>query len=159
MTDDFSLRAAALDDLPQLYAFEQGIVAAERPFDPTLRPGEIHYYDLGALVADPDACVLVMEHAGRLVACGFARLRESKPYLDHARHAYLGFMYVVPELRGRGLNRRILDGLVTWARERGLHEVQLDVYAENRAALRAYEKSGFTANLVEMRLDLRLLPG
>ncbi|MFN0064529.1 MAG: GNAT family N-acetyltransferase [Myxococcaceae bacterium] len=151
--DDVILRPARLDDLSQLLEFEQGIIAAERPFDLTLKPGEIHYYDLAALIRSHDAHVVVGEHEGRLVASGFAEIRTAKPHLRHSRYAYLGFMYVAPELRGRGLNGRIVDALVEWARERDVTEVRLEVYAGNDSARRAYEKLGFTPNLVEMRLN------
>jgi len=145
------LRAATPEDLPTLLAFEQGIIAAERPFDPTLRPGEIHYYDLAALLVDPDAHIVVAEDDGRIVASGSARLRASEPYVRHERHAYLGFMYVVPEARGHGLNGRLIDALAGWARERGVTELVLEVYADNDAAVRAYRKAGFAPRLLEMR--------
>lgn len=34
-----------------LRRFEQAIVAAERPFDSTIRKGDVAYYDLDALLA------------------------------------------------------------------------------------------------------------
>ena len=40
-------RSATLDDLPALKECEQGIIAAERPYDHTLKPDPISYYDLG----------------------------------------------------------------------------------------------------------------
>lgn len=153
MTLEIQIRPARADELKELLAFEQGIIAAERPFDPTLRMGEIHYYDLAALVASDDAQVLVAECAGRLVASGFAQLRVSKEYVEHRRHAYLGFMFVAPDHRGRGLNGRIVRELIDWARARGVTELQLEVYAQNAAAIRAYEKLGFRPRLLEMRLD------
>jgi ribosomal protein S18 acetylase RimI-like enzyme len=146
------LRPARPDDLPQLHAFEQGIIAAERPFDATLKPDPIHYYDLAALISDPNACVLVAEQDGRLIASGFARIRESRSFLQHPVNAYLGFMYVLPEFRGRGVNGTLVRALIEWAHERGISEVQLDVYAQNPSAIRAYEKLGFVPNLIEMRL-------
>ncbi|NLR82221.1 GNAT family N-acetyltransferase [Chitinophaga eiseniae] len=148
------IRPATAADLPVLLEFEQGIVAAERPFDNTLKQGVIHYYDLAALIAADNAEVLVAEYAGEIIGSGHVRIRDAKPYQVFPEYAYLGFMYVVPEHRGKGVNRMIIEGLGAWAVKQGIRELRLDVYADNAAAVRAYEKFGFRQNLIEMRLPL-----
>lgn len=40
------IRKAQLSDLATLLEFEQGIITAERPYDPTLKEEKIHYYDI-----------------------------------------------------------------------------------------------------------------
>ncbi|MDO3641533.1 GNAT family N-acetyltransferase [Mucilaginibacter sp. L3T2-6] len=147
-------RKAQPSDLETLLFFEQGIVAAERPFDPTLKEGEIHYYDLAKLIDDPDFAVIVAELNGEVIGSGYARVTQSKNYLKHDRHCYLGFMYVKPEYRGRGVNSKVLDALKQWTKSQGINELRLEVYNDNQPAVRAYEKAGFTPNLLEMRLGL-----
>jgi len=44
--DNLLLRDAVLEDLPFLKEFEQEIIKAERPFDPTIRQDPVSYYDL-----------------------------------------------------------------------------------------------------------------
>ena len=149
--DSINIRTAQLKELPTLKEFEQGIVTAERPFDPTLAPDPISYYDLEALIKAPDAEVLVAETNVELVAGGYVKIKEAKPYLDHERYGYIGFMFTRPEYRGQGIARMILAKLMDWAKEQGLNEVRLEVYDGNEAAMRSYEKTGFTKNLVEMR--------
>ncbi len=51
-------------------------------------------------------------------------------------------MWVDPQWRGRGVGRRMLDHIVTWAEERSLR-VHLDVTVGNAAARRLYEEAGF----------------
>jgi hypothetical protein len=69
----------------------------------TIRNGDdVHYYDLEALISSPEAEVLVAELGSEIVGSGYARLEVSEAYLDHDQHSYLGFMYVVPEHRGKG---------------------------------------------------------
>ncbi len=150
---EVTIREARIDELPQLRVFEKGIVAAERPFDPTLKPGDIEYYDLGAMIEAENACVLVAETEGKLVGGGYALIKKAKPYQVFTEFAYLGFMFIDPAFRGRGLNQLVASRLVTWATERGITEVKLNVYAENTAAIRAYEKAGFKPYLLNMRLD------
>jgi ribosomal protein S18 acetylase RimI-like enzyme len=153
--DEVTVRKAAAGDLDVLLAFEQAIIETERPFDPTIRTGNnVHYYDLAALVSSPNAHVVVAEIDGAIVASGYARVDASELYLKHTRHSYLGFMYVVPEYRGHGINKKILDELEAWSLSRGVTEMRLEVYAENTAAIRAYEKSGYSGLVLEMRKKL-----
>ncbi|MEO1407117.1 MAG: GNAT family N-acetyltransferase [Pseudomonadota bacterium] len=148
------VRSAKIDELPTLQAFEQGIIEAERPMDQTLKPDPISYYDLGELIESEDAEVAVAEFDGELVASGYAQKKRSKPYISPDYQAYIGFLYVAPEYRGKGINQLILEHLFAWAKANGLPEVHLTVYPSNDAALRAYEKAGFAPYLTEMRLDL-----
>jgi GNAT superfamily N-acetyltransferase len=153
--EQVSVRQASLDDLDLLLSFEQAIIETERPFDETLRPGpNVHYYDLAELISSPDAEVVVAEVDSRVVGSGYARIETSKPYVKHARFSYLGFMYVVPEHRGRGINKRIVDALEAWSLSKGVTEMRLEVYAVNAAAVRAYEKSGYSSLILLMRKGL-----
>lgn len=49
---------------------------------------------------------------------------------------------VDPALRGRGLGRRLVDGLLRWGAGRGARSAYLQVLAAN-AAVRLYERTGF----------------
>ncbi len=148
------IRTASETDLELLLAFERGIIAAERPFDSTLKEGEIHYYDLRQLIARPDAELIVAEIDHEVVGSGYALIRKAQDYLQHSHYAYLGFMYVKPEHRGKGINRLILESLKEWALAQGIKEIRLEVYEDNVMARKAYEKAGFKGNLLEMRLGL-----
>lgn len=149
---NFKIRTATLEDLPTILRFEQGIIQAERPFDPTLLPGKFHYYDLGARIADPDAAVMVAEDNGKVIAGGSAVIKQGNSYNVFKEYAFLGFMFVEAEFRGFGVNRLIIEALVDWSHKRGLEEIRLQVYSDNAPAIRAYEKVGFKKILTEMRL-------
>lgn len=149
-----TVRAAQKDEIVTLLTFEQGIVAAERPFDSTLKEGEIHYYDLIHLIESPEAEVVVAEIDGALVGSGYALIKEAKPYLKHTHYAYLGFMYVKPQYRGQGVNKAILEALKQWSVSQNIREIRLEVYDDNTVAKKAYEKAGFKGNLLEMRMEL-----
>jgi GNAT superfamily N-acetyltransferase len=82
---------------------------------------------------------------------------------EDARRARLGFMHVAPlwdyyleqpcghiwdivvrpEARGRGVGRTLVAAAEQWARDRGYRLLTLNVFVENRAALRLYEELGF----------------
>ncbi|OGX88133.1 GNAT family N-acetyltransferase [Hymenobacter lapidarius] len=148
------VRVATLADLETLLRFEQGIIAAERRFDPTLRPDPIHYYALSELLASPRAVVLVAECQQRLVGSGYVRIQAAKDYHLHQQYGYLGFMYVEPGHRGQGINGLLLASCKQWAMAQGLTELRLEVYADNQPAIRAYEKAGFAGHMLEMRVAI-----
>ena len=146
-------REATEQDLEILLGFEQGVVTAERPFNSTLIEGEIHYYDLKYLIQSPEATVIVAEENNEIIASGYALIKKAaKDYYQFKEYAYLGFMYVKPEHRGKGINKVITDELISWSKSRGINEVRLDVYAQNESAIKAYEKAGFEPHLLTMRL-------
>ena len=152
---NFNIRTATEKDLDTLLTFEQEIVKTERPFDPTIKGGEPHYYDLRKLIDSPRAEVLVAEINGKVVGSGYAVTKKAESYLKHDEFAYLGFMYVIPAERGKGINQAIVARLKQWAATRNLTEIRLDVYDQNIVAKKAYEKVGFKPHMLEMRLDTR----
>lgn len=146
------IRDAQSADVPILLSFEQALIKAERPLDPTIAKDPVSYYDIASYVADANVKVLVAEVDGDVVASGYALRKEARHYLDHKWYAYLGFMYTKPDQRGKGINQKITQGLLEWCKIVGLKEVRLTVYDENQSAVNAYLKSGFEKHIMEMRL-------
>ncbi|MEN8768822.1 MAG: GNAT family N-acetyltransferase [Candidatus Arcticimaribacter sp.] len=145
------LREATGADLPVLLQFEQDLIAYERPFAPNLKKGKISYYDLAAYIEDPAIRVIVAEVEGQVVGSGYALIRENKAYKAPQHYVYLGFMYVIPEYRGQGINGLIMIDLIHWGKAQGHTEVQLEVYAENESAIKAYAKAGLVPEILTMR--------
>jgi ribosomal protein S18 acetylase RimI-like enzyme len=152
--EQLTIRKATLDDLDILLGFEQAVIAAERPFDITIKSGDVRYYDLEGLISAPHVEIVVAESGSEIIGSGYARIESSEPYLKHLQHAYLGFMYVVPGHRGKGVNKKIIEALEQWSISQDVTEMRLEVYINNLAAIKAYEKSGFTGHMLEMRVDL-----
>lgn len=98
--------------------------------------------------------MLVAVVEDQLVGSGYAKLLDAKPYQKYKKYACLGFMYVKPAYRGQGINKLILERLISWAKERNISEVRLQVYDENTIAKNAYRKVGFKPNLLEMRMEI-----
>ncbi|MEP0213211.1 MAG: GNAT family N-acetyltransferase [Cellulophaga sp.] len=152
--ENIEIRIAKLEDLETLKSFEQGVILAERPFDETLKPDPISYYSIEDLLKDPKTIVAVATLNNTLIGSAYATIREAKKHLKHSTYAYLGFMYVDPKQRGKGVNKSIIDFLFKWIKQQNTTEVRLDVYSENAAALRAYEKAGFKKHMVNMRMKI-----
>ena len=149
-----TIRKANLDDLSVLLMFEQGLIEAERPMDPTIKDGNISYYDISLLIKNDNSDVFVVEIDNEIVASGYAKILDDRPYLKHDKQGYLGFMFVPEKHRGKGLNKLIMDALVNWCKERQVYELRLDVYDSNDPAIKAYEKAGFKKHLINMRINI-----
>ena len=150
-----TIRKATLKDLPTLLTFEQGLIEAERPFDPTIKSGHISYYDISELIKNDDSEVVVAEINNNIVASGYAKIKPDRHYLKHTQQGYLGFMFVPKTYRGNQFNKYIISALIEWCKARHIFEIRLDVYDENIAAIKAYEKTGFKKHMINMRLDIK----
>lgn len=77
-------------------------------------------------------------------ADGFAVVRFRPSIYTGALDAYLEELYVVPERRGRGFGRTLLETAMAHARERGAAHMELNTSEADAAARALYESAGFT---------------
>jgi len=75
---------------------------------------------------------------------GFAQLRFRPSLYTGALDAHLEELYVVPERRGHGLGRALLDAAMEYARERGAAHIDLGTSEDDAAARALYESARFT---------------
>ena len=89
---------------------------------------------------EPEATRLTIEVDGRIA--GLIQFYEEQ--MPRYRHASID-LFLDPRLHGRGLGteavRRIVRHLID---DRGHHRITIDPSTSNAAAIRAYEKAGFT---------------
>jgi len=148
-----NFREAVINDIEQLLALEQKVVEAERQYNASIKKGKPLYYDMKNLISNSDSYLIVAEDKGKIVGTGYAQIQLSKACLQHEKHAYLGFMYVSEQYRGKGLNKKIFDRLISWNKKQGVNDHYLEVYSANSSAIRAYDKMGFKPCLIEMKLN------
>ena len=148
------VRKATKEDLPVLMEFMKGLVDAERPMDPTIKDGNVVYYDLSEIIKNEESDLYVVELNNQLVASGYAKIKDDRPYLKHDKQGYLGFMFVPEKYRGNGYNQLIMDVLLKWCKERNINEIRLEVYEDNPSAIRAYEKAGMKKHMINMRMNI-----
>jgi ribosomal protein S18 acetylase RimI-like enzyme len=92
------------------------------------------------LLAGGDTAVLV----GGSGPEGFAVLRFRPSLSTPGLECYLQELYVVPERRGHGLGRALMEAAIELARERGADGMDLGTSEDDVAARALYESLGFT---------------
>lgn len=75
---------------------------------------------------------------------GLALLRFRDSVWSEGLEAHLQELYVVPERRGRGTGRALLEATIALAREAGAGGVDLNTGETDTAARALYESAGFT---------------
>ncbi len=63
-------------------------------------------------------------------------------YLETEHYGHLG-LTILPQFRGRGIGREMVDTLVKESQTRGLKTIYVEFLSTNTAALHTYEKAGF----------------
>ena len=110
-----------------------------------------------------------MQGAGRLwIAEKDGQVVGSVAMVDAEEGAgQLRWFLLVPEVRGSGLGRRLLETALAYGRKRGFGRIFLWTFADLADALRLYERAGFKvtetktglawgAERTELRMDLEL---
>jgi ribosomal protein S18 acetylase RimI-like enzyme len=75
---------------------------------------------------------------------GLSLFRLRPALWSQGLEAYLQELYVVPELRGQGVGRALLERTIELARERGADGIDLNTGETDTAARGLYESMGFT---------------
>jgi GNAT superfamily N-acetyltransferase len=118
----------------------------ERFVDALLREMAERYDDDSDTIerTDPDASwVLLLDDDGTPVGGGAVqRLSKAMPGAPDD-HGEIKRVYVVPEARGRGLSRLLMDALVDLARDLGHTWLQLETGDVQPEAVGLYESSGW----------------
>jgi ribosomal protein S18 acetylase RimI-like enzyme len=75
---------------------------------------------------------------------GLAVLRFRPAIFSESLDCYLEELYVVPDRRGQGLGRALMEAAMDRARREGATRMELGTAEEDRAARALYESLGFT---------------
>ena len=128
--------AVSLDELAEAVGGEEGrwILATD-----TWRSVSEERRYLKTVLRHPDATVIVAIDGERVVG-RLSLSRDPHPASHHV--ADLGLM-VAESHRRRGIDKRLLEEAVTWARSVGIRKLELHVFPWNESALRLYESFGF----------------
>ncbi|MGE4427861.1 MAG: N-acetyltransferase family protein [Solirubrobacteraceae bacterium] len=131
-----AVRLAVLDDAP---AIGRVLHAFNVEYDMPTPSAELFAERVRDLMTTGDTKVLLTGDAPD----GLALLRLRPSLYSRAAEAYLAELYVVPELRGRGLGGALLDAAIALARREGADRIELGTSEDDVAARALYESRGF----------------
>lgn len=106
---------------------------------------ETHALEIALYERHPAGVGVFVVDTGAPTLGGFIEL-SVHDRVDGATSERVGYVegwYVAPELRGRGVGRRLMDAAERWTREQGLTELGSDVEWDNAGSLRAHAALGF----------------
>jgi GNAT superfamily N-acetyltransferase len=153
-----NIREASLPaDEPAILSFINGLQEYEAVFEPDRRRDSgfavEHWRDLQHRCAEKHGIMLVAEDGGKAVGWAFAHDQNAELFVvePERHHGYLAELYVVPEARGKGIGRALIEGCEAWARARGHKLLQVGVLAKNARATRSYEGAGYSAYGITLR--------
>jgi ribosomal protein S18 acetylase RimI-like enzyme len=138
---DLRVRAATSDDIAMLSTF---VIDEAREAEGRTLDREAATKAVTAAIHDPLLARYWLAIDDHRPVGAVAVTREWSDW-NAASYWYIQFVFVVPELRGRGVLGLLVEHVVAAAREAGAPELRLYVHPDNARAVRAYERLGFAA--------------
>jgi GNAT superfamily N-acetyltransferase len=134
--DEPQVRRATPGDAPQVARLLHDFQAEFDEPSPGVETLEERY---GELIRNKEMIVLLVGDGPD----GFAQLRFRPWVYSAGLHSYLEELYVVPDLRGNGLGRALLETAMDTARGEGAEMMELGTSEDDVAARALYESAGF----------------
>jgi len=131
-----AVRRATPGDAPEVARLLNDFQAEYDEPSPGVEMLEDRYADL---IRNKDMIVLLIGDGPD----GFAQLRFRPWVYSAGLCAYLEELYVVPDLRGNGLGRALLEAAMQTARAEGAEQMELGTSENDVAARALYESAGF----------------
>ena len=138
MPNSISLRAAVIDDIPQILAFIQGLAEYEKLAHACVATEE----SLRQTLFGPRPFAEVIMAECNTQPAGFALFFHNYSTFRARPGIYLEDLYVLPTLRGRGIGKALLKELARLAVERGCARLEWSVLDWNSPAIEFYKSLG-----------------
>ena len=134
----------------------EAAISADR--DLSQQAGSAHFDHLCEEIEAQGGFCLVVELEGKLLGCLFAA-PESMPGFfikpEYRDYGEIRDIYVVPDARGEGLARRLINAAEERFRKMGFKQIGLYALTGNRDAIDVYERLNFEHYEVFMRRNIK----
>ena len=146
---DYMIRQATQADYSDLCAlFAEADTyhsqAAPHVFRPASGPARTPEY-IADILANENSRLFVAKSEGQVMGLVQVDIREAPdhPIMTPRRYAKVDSLIVGKEYRRSGIGQSLMKRVHQWAYERGVHEVELNVWEFNQGAIALYEKFGY----------------
>ena len=159
---DFRIRSARLpDDKAAILSFITGLQQFESPIEADRRtdPGvaEEFYAVITERAAEKNGRIFMAESDKRAIGWAVAYEEENEVYIraDERTYGYVAELYVVEDMRGRGIGGALIAKCEEWAQERGLKAMMIGVLSRNARAHGVCRSAGFQDYVTMLKKYLR----
>ena len=136
-------------DEPAILSFINALQDYEAAFEPNRRRdpdfAADHWREAQHRCAEKHGQMLIAEEDGKAVGWAFAYEEQGELFITapERRHGFLAEIYVLPEVRGKGVGTALIEACESWSRGRGHKLLTINVLSKNGRAIRAYEGAGY----------------
>lgn len=141
------IREAIKSDVESILSLYQILFSEMALLDPErLQPAEQAGEFIENAIIDDKFYLLVAEFNGEIKGFCIAQQQVSEPYncIVPRNFGYIFDLVVDPNFRGEKAGQKLLDGMKAWAKSRQFSHLELSVLAQNRKAIKFYEREGLT---------------
>jgi GNAT superfamily N-acetyltransferase len=148
----YTIRPARPDDLETLVAFslQEAIEAQHRELEEaTVREG------MRTGLENPETARYWVLEAAEAGPIGSVSIFREWSDWHNGFYIWIQTMFILPAYRGQGLMHLLLEAVFEYTRDQHAVELRLYVHEDNKNAIRAYRRTGFTdTNYRMMAMDL-----
>lgn len=153
--ENLSIRRACERDMPVINKLLYEVSKVHSDARPDLfKPGTKKYNDgeLKKIIADDSTPVFVAETDGRVLGYAFCIHKQftDDNILTDIKTLYIDDLCVDEAARGKHIGRALYDYVLNYAKKAGCYNVTLNVWADNKSAMRFYEKIGLRVQKMGM---------
>ena len=152
--DDFEIRPAGIDDLAAIFHLGEQLFRADavsnlyRTWDEFAVTSQFN--------AEPEFMLVAVTEDDAVVGFAIGSLIEKAATAWNYGH--LVWLGVRPDYAGKGVGSALFDAFRDVIQEQGVRMMLVDTQADNEAAIRFFEKKGFTNPIGHIYMTLNLGP-
>ncbi|UCC17529.1 MAG: GNAT family N-acetyltransferase [Dehalococcoidales bacterium] len=104
------------------------------------------------LIRDKNSILFVAIYQEHLAGLITVNVREypNVPIMIPRTYPYIGDIVVAEKYRRKGIGQMLMNRVQSWAKEKGIFQLELNVWAFNERAISFFEKSGYTTSRHQM---------
>lgn len=153
--EEINIRSAELRDIPALGRLLYEVHKVHSDVRPDLfKAGTRKYTDgqLEEILQSGERPVFVAEQDGQVVGYAFCIPKQfvGDRSMTDVRTLYIDDLCVDEAARGKHIGTKLYDFVLDFAKRQGYYNVTLNVWADNKAAVKFYEKIGLRVQKIGM---------
>lgn len=148
------IRKADFTDIDVLQLFGKELHLVEKEFEPGLKYSEdesrVRYLKQ---LNNPLALFLIVEDDTKK-PLGYLYAHAEEADVHDQLECNLEVIYLIPESRGKGLSNQLIQSCIDWAKKNHITKIKTEIFAQNTASRKAFEKNGFDPYLLIYSLEI-----